>query len=100
MEGYAKVAQLMSRHEDFAILRRFRALNMQNLLYMQAEITFLEEELATLVNRDAADPEKKYYGRDWWSLSQSDEDVDKAQWHKFFEIRAKLKEYSPYSCLF
>jgi hypothetical protein len=45
MEGYAKVAHLMGTHGEFGIFRRFQTLNMQNLLYLQAEITHLEAEL-------------------------------------------------------
>jgi hypothetical protein len=94
MEGYAKISQLMSRHDEFAMLRRFRSLNIQNLLYMQAELTYLEEELHLRECRDAQDSNKVFYARDWWSLSQSTDSEDISQWHKFLEIRRKLQEYS------
>jgi len=48
MEGYAKVAHLMATQEEFAILRRFRELNMQRLLYLQAEIIHLRSEVEQL----------------------------------------------------
>ncbi|OTA79954.1 hypothetical protein M434DRAFT_86781 [Hypoxylon sp. CO27-5] len=48
MEGYAKVAQLMATYEEFAILRRFKRLNYQNLLYLQAQIIHLEDSLGRL----------------------------------------------------
>lgn len=93
MEGYAKIAQLMGRHDEFAMLRRFGALNMQNLLYMQAELTYLEEDLKNLACHDPQDVDK-FFARDWWSLSQSENDEELTQWQKFLEIRGKLKEYS------
>ncbi|KAH8660568.1 hypothetical protein BX600DRAFT_514160 [Xylariales sp. PMI_506] len=94
MEGYAKLALLMGRHEEFAIFRRFRTLNMQNLLYMQAEITELEDQLKKIVQQDTRDTDKSFYAKDWWSLSQSPEDVEKTQWNKCLAIRTKLKEYN------
>ena len=52
MEGYTKVAELMGRHPELAMVRKFRTANMKNLLYMQAEITYLEEELHQMERRD------------------------------------------------
>jgi hypothetical protein len=94
MQGYEKLALLMGRHDEFAMFRRFRALNMQNLLYLQAELTELEDQHKRLVCRDSGDPNKNYYAKDWWSLSQSDVDEEREQWEKFLDIRDKLKEYS------
>lgn len=93
MEGYVKVAQLMASQDEFAIFRRFKVPNLQKLLYMQAEITHLELELTDLANRDAQHPDREYYTRDWWSLSQGDEN-DTAQWKKFQELTSKLDAYS------
>ena len=94
MEGYARIAQLMARHDEFAMFRRFRVLNMQNLLHMQAELTFLEEQLKAIAYRDAAVSSRVFYSKDWWALSQSERADDKLQWEKCLDIRAKLKEYS------
>lgn len=105
-DGYGKLAELMSCHDEFAILRRFRHLNMKNLLYLQAEITQLEEELGELADRDARDPALPFHGRDWWSLAHggadadADEDEDaaggqaQAQWAKVLELRGKLAAYN------
>jgi hypothetical protein len=97
MEGYAKVARLMGSQEEFAILRRFRVLNMQKLLYLQAEITHLEAELEQLAKRDASHAEREFYAKDWWSLSQGGTEEDLEQWHKFLEMSEKLEQYSVYS---
>ena len=80
MEGYAKVAHLMSKYDELAVLRRFERLNIQNLLYAQAEIVHLEEGLAKLVARDAEDPEKGDYTKDWCSLAHGEGEVGKEQW--------------------
>jgi len=44
MEGYAKLSSLMGTDPEFAIYRKFAALNAQNLLYYQAELMGLEAE--------------------------------------------------------
>lgn len=60
MEAYAKVASLIGSQEEFAIFRRFRVRNMQGLLYLQAEIIHLEEELNELVKRDTGHGEGNF----------------------------------------
>ena len=90
-EGYAKIATLMSSHGEFAIFRNFSKLNLQNLLYLQAEITHLEADLKEVAMRDRADPNRAIYTKYWWYLAQSE---DREQWEKVLQIRDKLKEYS------
>lgn len=97
MEGYAKVAQLMATQEEFAILRRFRVINMQRLLYLQAEISHLEVEFSQLAKRDELHAERRYHAKDWWSLSQGADVEDLEQWDKFLELSRKLEHYSWYS---
>lgn len=95
MDQYAKVAHLMSKYEEFAILKRFEALSYQNLLYRQAEITYLHEDLEKLAERDATDPARQFYTKDWWALAHTGtkkEGVE--QWHKLQQIRKKLDDYS------
>lgn len=94
MEGYAKVAHLMGTHPEFAIFRCFSSLNMQNLLYLQAEIIHLEAQLRTIVNQDINHGGRRYHSKDWWSLSHSQGEGDLKQWNKVLEIRTALKEYS------
>jgi len=94
IEGYEKVAQLMGVHYEFAIFRRFRALNMQNLLYLQAEIIHLEEELREMARRDVRHGNRQNHAHDWWSLSNGVGEEDTEQWRKVLEIREKLEKYS------
>lgn len=93
MEGYAKVANLMATHGELAIFRRFKALNMLNLLYLQAEITHLEAELREVACEDAQQG-RENHPHDWWSLSQSEDDNDREQWDVVLKIRKKLEKYS------
>jgi hypothetical protein len=94
MEGYPKIAQLMNQHGELAIFRKFGSMNMQNLLYLQAELTYLESDYQRLAMQDEACAERPYRSRDLWSLKQPDRDGTTKQWDKFLEIREKLKEYS------
>ncbi|KUJ08802.1 uncharacterized protein LY89DRAFT_788704 [Mollisia scopiformis] len=94
MDGYAKVAQLMASQEEFAIFRRFRALNIKRLLYLQAEIMHLEAEVSQLAKRDSTHEGRRFHTRDWWSLSQGGEGDDLEQWEKFLELSEKLDQYN------
>lgn len=95
MEGYAKVAHLMGKYEEFGILRRFKTLNYQILLHRQAELTHLKQDLEFLVQRDADHPDRGDYVKDWWSLAHGDDSKQgKEQWQKICQIRTKLDEYS------
>ena len=96
MEGYAKVASMMGRHSELAILRRFGQLNLQNLLYLQAELVHLEAELKVLADADMSFDTsiRNFYSKDWFTLSQSKIDGDDRQWQKVLQIREKLEIYS------
>jgi hypothetical protein len=94
MEGYNKVAALMSTYPEFAILRSFRTLNMQNLLYLQAEITHLEAELRRRTVENIASGKSPDYQHDWWSLAHGHEDGNGMQWDIMLEIGEKLEKYS------
>lgn len=99
MDGYEKVADLMARHDEFAIVRRFRSLNMQNVLYLQAEVLHLEEELTDLTLRDRAHPDRPYHSKDWWSLANGEGKGDRDQWAKILQLREMLSLYSEFLLL-
>lgn len=94
MEGYAKVSGLMARYDEFAILRGFKELNLQNLLYLQAEIIHLEDTLKSLVKTDATHPDREFHSKDWWALAHAEDEGGRAQWRRFRKIRRKLAIYS------
>ena len=97
--GYAKLASLMSHHGELAIFRRFSKLNLQTLLYLQAELTHLEVDLKDLAKSDQTNEHRAVYSQYWWYLAHSETDQDdRKQWDKVIQIRQTLKEYSMTIC--
>ena len=98
MGSYNKLSKFMGSWPEVAIFRRFGALNAQNLLFLQAELVRLEDQLQSIREDDAqsADLEKKQSHQSWRSLVLAHEqgDASTSQWQKVLEIRDKLKEYS------
>jgi hypothetical protein len=100
VRGYPKLAGQMAILPKIAIFRRFGALNARNLLYLQAELTDLDEALLRAESRDSEDPrwEKKAHARDWYWLEHSTraDDQDTMQYNLAMKIREKLREYSQF----
>lgn len=101
MEGYSKLASLMGSNPEVAILRRFGSLNAQNLLYLQAELIALEDDLRATAAEDSAsdDPDRAIHSRDWYTLSRStshaaSNEAAGKQWQTVLSIREKLRVYS------
>ena len=98
MTGYSKLASLMGAHSELAIFRRFRTLNAQNLLYLQAELVHLEHKLRQCVEADISSGhvDRTIYDRDWQSLAESEASPggNREQWETVLRIRNVLKEYS------
>ncbi|KAF3000788.1 hypothetical protein E8E13_005629 [Curvularia kusanoi] len=94
--GYPKLAAKIGILPEAGIYRRFSALNAQNLLYYQAELTYLERRLKEQQLRD--DHEKQghgpEYGVDWYWLMHSPEEGDARQLGLILKIRDLLKEYN------
>ncbi|ERF75969.1 hypothetical protein EPUS_01335 [Endocarpon pusillum Z07020] len=97
-EGYDRLASFMGYFPETAIFRRFATLNAKNILYLQAELFWLEEELEKVVKDDAqcTNGNRPLYSRDWYRLSHSEEhsDSNSKQWKIFMNIRKALKEYN------
>lgn len=94
MKGYAKIASLMGKYPEVAMVRQFGALNVQNILYLQAELVTLEHDFRKL---EAANDiqQEGHFSLDWDALMSADkDDGSDAQWNMALRIRAKLKEYS------
>lgn len=95
MEGYAKVGQLMATYDQLAILRGFKSLSYQSLLYRQAEITHLKDDLDKLIQRDAVHPSRQLYSKDWWRLAHTcATGEDREQWELWQRLSKRLDEYS------
>jgi hypothetical protein len=96
MAGYPRLASIMGAYPEVGVFRRFGALNAQNLLYLQAELTCLENELRNQEKSDleSGDQERSIYGRDWQTLAESIDSNASQQWKLFLRIREKLNEYS------
>ncbi|MCJ1336571.1 hypothetical protein MMC09_001847 [Bachmanniomyces sp. S44760] len=99
MEGYPRLANLVGRKPEVAIFRRFGALNVENLLFLQAELVTLEQELKEIVEEDkhSDDPARKEFSTSWYALHESRMSKSRRvrlQWEKRVEIRKKLNEYN------
>ncbi|KAI1445732.1 hypothetical protein F5Y02DRAFT_98910 [Annulohypoxylon stygium] len=96
--GYSRLASLMGAHPEVATFRRFGTLNALNLLYMQAELTSLENALYKQVKSDSESGhfERSIYHRDWQTLSESitAEDGNSLQWQTMLKVKDKLSEYN------
>jgi len=93
--GYARTAKLMSVHEELAIYRRFTQSNRQNLLYLQAKVISLQNELSKVVLEDREnDEERAIYDLDWWALAHGNGQDGRRQWKKVKKLMKTLKSYS------
>jgi hypothetical protein len=102
MAGYPELSALMGSYPEIAIFRRFMTLNMRNVLYLQAELIHLEQELSDICAEDkqSADPVRQSYQRSWSTLEESVRSGgDHLQWTKFLQIRERLEKYSEDSLL-
>lgn len=98
-EGYERLAQLMGRCPQLAIFRRFGALNLQNLLFLQAELTHLEVELNLVISTDNQhpDPARALFSQYWLALSNAannDPEQPPLQFVMMQKINTKLQQYS------
>lgn len=95
LSGYDSLALLLGRYPELAVFRKFGKLSMKCLLYKQAEITYLENELDIFSRRNCADPEKHLLANSWHCFAQSavpDEDVC-YQREKVEEMQQKIQQY-------
>ena len=97
MGDYSALSAFMASYPDVMIVRTFATLNVQDILYRQAELAHLEREYNEIAHEDKASemPLRQAYRTSWQKLSQSESSGgDPLQWRKFLEIRKKLDEYS------
>ncbi|KAI4920753.1 uncharacterized protein J4E92_008397 [Alternaria infectoria] len=96
VKGYPKLAAQMEILPELAVFRRFGALNAQNLLYMQAELTYLENKLRERQLADHMDPSGKRvaFALNWFWLRESANTGTGEQLELVMKIRKTLKEYN------
>src|SRR5450755_4704044 len=95
--GYDKLAALMGVQQEVAIVRQYSMLNAKNILYLQAELFHLEDELADreAEDRGSSDADKALFSRSVWHLKRSRGNSGQdQQWQTVLEIRRVLNEYS------
>lgn len=117
MGSYTALAAFMAAYPDVAVFRTFSELNRKNLLYMQAEIAILEDELNDIADEDSKDTHRKDFATNWRSLAKECRENEKKariaemqglpvqlqktrdgwQWQTFLRIRKLLHEYSRWS---
>lgn len=107
MEGYAKFANFMGKHPESAQVLRFSDINLQNILYLQAEIYGLREDLRKIEAQNqncssssssSSSDDLRNFALDWYTLASTRDNDGKAnkQWQKVVQLRELLKEYSTY----
>ncbi|KAL1600692.1 hypothetical protein SLS60_007080 [Paraconiothyrium brasiliense] len=95
-QGYPMLAAQIEQRPEMAIFRRFGGLNAENLLYLQAELVLLEEELQKQQLEDCnsnIEPKTKY-ARNWYHLRNSRSNGDSRQLDLVHTIRETLWQYS------
>ncbi|OJD31506.1 uncharacterized protein BKCO1_4700067 [Diplodia corticola] len=89
--GYPALAARMGLFPEKAIFRRFGFLNKLNILYLQAELMEIEDQLKCLQGTDSLkDGDEKFYATDWYCLNQGDNEQLKLMLH----ARDKLDKYN------
>jgi hypothetical protein len=95
MRGYAKVAALMGRYPESAMFLQFSDMQIQSLLYQQAELFGLQQDLRELEGFNETNPEFSKYFTNWSALSTADQGTGgEKQWELVLLIREKLSQYS------
>lgn len=96
MADYNKLVNLMGEHQELAIFRRYQNLNIKSLLYMQAEILHLEQELSIIELEDKRSEEKSRASlhASLFNLKESSGEAHGIQWSKVKDIQEKLRLYS------
>jgi hypothetical protein len=94
--GYPRLAAHIERNSHSAIYHRFTALNAQNVLYLQAELTELEMRLQRqqVVDHHSTKGHKGHYAVNWCWLESSADDGDTNQLDLVLRIREVLNVYS------
>jgi hypothetical protein len=94
MTGYERLSRLIGTYPELAIYRKFSTLCAKRLLYKQAELQHLENELNIISQFDARDSKKATHTVSWEAINQaSEERGDDRQKQKILEIDEKMDKY-------
>lgn len=94
MTGYERLSRLIGTYPELAIYRKFSTLCTKLLLYKQAELQHLENELDIISQMDARDPRKSVYAVSWEALNGASAiGGDDLQRQKLMEIDEKMDKY-------
>jgi hypothetical protein len=96
-ERVHQIAALMGKYPNLGMVSQFSSLNIQNLLYMQAELAELQQQLHELqvYNDRSENPNMARFSRSWVLMSSAEADEESnEQWKVALLIREKLKQYS------
>ncbi|GME46450.1 uncharacterized protein LTHEOB_5762 [Neofusicoccum parvum] len=90
------MAKLMNDIPETAVFRRFGVLNSLNLLYLQAELMEIEQNMKDAQISDHYNPQgnKSLYAKNWFFLSVSKHDGDENQLSLAELAREKLEKYN------
>ncbi|KAL8849833.1 MAG: hypothetical protein Q9221_005171 [Calogaya cf. arnoldii] len=96
MGDYTKLASMMANHAEAAIFRRFDTLNLKSLLYMQAELVDLEDQLHDIESEDkkSGDPNKVQFSSSVKALRKPTGTRENVQWMKYKEVQDKMHAYN------
>ncbi|KAL9036090.1 MAG: hypothetical protein Q9180_004498, partial [Flavoplaca navasiana] len=102
MASYNRLAALIGKYQELAIFRRFQTLNAKSLLYMQAELLNLENELKSIEfdDQSSKDIHRASLHTSVFDLKESSGSEHQLQWNKAMEIRDKLERYNKALVLF
>ena len=95
VKGHPMLAYFMGNAPLAAHVRRFAALSMRNILYLQADIQFLEKKLLLAENRDSRSGRGKEssYSLNWQDLKDSANSENKEQYELIRDLRVLMEQY-------
>ena len=94
MKGYDKFSFLLSKYPELALLRRFGRLSTKCLLYRQAELTWLEDDIDFLARKSQSSHSEKSASTSWDYLMHGENDQQSTFYRtKVEQLHEKLQAY-------
>lgn len=94
--GYPRLSERISLKPETGIYRRFDGLNARRILYLQAELCMLEQDLLLIEKQDKAGTKGKraVYAVDYKCMLQEADGKQSGQIKLIAEMQRKLNQYS------